>query len=678
MNKYLSILVTTSILGFGAEEPSTVVDKLVTDMTNLSHMAEAIKMNETFQPYIVSVFQGHELESIGVTSLQEALELVPGVDIATNNMDNKRAIFRGSNPFAYGQSKLFIDGVEVNNLFFDSYGSFLSMPIEMIKRIEVTRGPGSVSDGVNAYVGSIRVITYAEYLKNDNDIGKVVLKRGTYLYRMGGVTYRYRKGDLLLFTDAYYQKDNKSLLTGKDSLATGIYGPANTTLSKSGNAPLWLDNYAIGLQLRYKNFKLTGRTLCDKRGSAYGINGALPGKNDYTKFPTSYLQLIYDKEIDVSWHSIIKAGWIDSAFESSSKLLPNGFDAGGGIVYLNGFFAEHQAKQRTLYQTSSFEYRGYKNHVFNIGYYLEKAKTYKILTKTTNRLTGIGVVDYSQTFPSFDPNAKRDTYRLFLQDRFRYSDKWSIQYGINIEKVSHMKTQYNPRIAAVCQSDPVNIYKFIYSRSSRTPSWQELYTINNHAIVGNRDLKPETVNAFEAAYIHKFSVDAFVQLNLFYLHNSDQINNINADNQYRNTGSSNIYGMEAELKAPVGLHGTLYANYSYVYGKEDHSYPIANAARHMAKGYYLHQLTDKISIGMIGQYVGSKERVWYDYREKLDPYATLDLTIGYHDRRSGLRLQLSAKNIFDTTVKYPSPPYNYDDDFTQEGRTVMFTLSKAF
>ncbi len=679
MKNSINILCLLFVLNvYSSENKPDVVQKLVKEMTQIGQIAETIKMNETFQPYIISVFQGHELEAIGVTNLQEALELVPGVDVATNNMDNKRAIFRGSNPFAYGQSKLFIDGVEVNNLFFDSYGAFLTMPIEMIKRIEVTRGPGSVSDGVNAYAGSIRVVTYAEDIKNEEETGKIVLKRGTYLYRMGGVAFRQKRGNFSLFADAYYQKDDKFLFAGKDALSTGVYGSTNTLLSKSGDAPLWLDNYALGLQLRYKSLKLTGRTLSDKRGSAYGINGSLPEKNDYAKFPTSYLQLVYDTEMVSSWHGVIKGGWIDSAFESSSKYLPEGFDAGNGIVYPNGFYGYLQAKQRTLYQTSFVEYFGFDSHVFKFGYYLEKAKTYKVQTKTINRITGNGIVDYSNTFPFFDPNAKRDTYRLFLQDRYKFSDKWSIQYGVNIEKVSHMKTQYNPRIAAVCQSDPVNIYKFIYSRSSRTPSWQELYTINNHAIVGNRGLKPETVNAYEVAYIHKFSVDSFVQLNLFYLHNSDQINNINADNQYRNTGSSNIYGMEAEFKTPVGLHGTLYANYSYAYGKEDHKYPIANAARHMAKGYYLHQLTDKISVGTIGKYVGSKERVWYDYRKKLDSYATLDLTVGYHDRRSGLRLQLSAKNLFDATVKYPSPPYNYDDDFTQEGRTVMLTLTKAF
>jgi len=101
-----------------SESTSHWMQEIVTEMKKVEAIAESIKMNEPYQPYIVTVFLGKDLERIGVSNLQEALELVPGVDIATDNMDNKRAVFRGSNPYAYGQSKLFIDGVEVKLINF--------------------------------------------------------------------------------------------------------------------------------------------------------------------------------------------------------------------------------------------------------------------------------------------------------------------------------------------------------------------------------------------------------------------------------------------------------------------------------------------------------------------------------------------------------------------------------
>ncbi len=125
------------------------------DLQTFSHIANLSKENEFFQPHILSVYKGDELEQLGVQTLQEALWLVPGVDVYADNMGIAYPVFRGSNPIAFGQTKLFIDGVLVNNVFGDHYTQYMHMPIELIKRIEVVRGPGSKSEGINAYAGSI-------------------------------------------------------------------------------------------------------------------------------------------------------------------------------------------------------------------------------------------------------------------------------------------------------------------------------------------------------------------------------------------------------------------------------------------------------------------------------------------------------------------------------------------
>ncbi len=653
------------------------IDSIVDDMQKISYLAEKVKMNEPYQPYIVTVFQGPEMERIGVTNLKDALELVPGVDMATDNLDNKRAIFRGSNPSAYGQSRLFIDGVEVNDLFIDGYGMYLDMPIEMIKRIEVTRGPGSVSDGYNAYAGSIRVFTYAQNsFESEEDHDRIVIKGGSYEYRMGGFIKNYQKNDLSLHAQFYYQRDDKYLPAGPDALATGIYGPRNVSLARSGSAPLWMKNSMLQMTLRYKDTTFRAGYLYDKRGSAYGINGALPDPDDSMRMPQKYMEADYHPSMK-KWQIHIKAGWKDSQFKSESHLLPAGFSTSSGVVYKDGFYGEHEAKLRRFYQTSYGSYRGWSNHSLSAGYYIDYTKTYKVITKTTDRRDGIGMVDYSRAAPFSDPDAYLRAKRLFVQDRYDYSDKLSLQAGVNIEKVTHMKVQYNPRLSLVYQADGYNIYKAIYSRSSRSPSWQELFTINNHARVGNLALEPERVDAFEAAYIHKMGTDSFLQVNIFYLRNDKQIDNNNAEHEYRNASDSKIYGMEVECKTPIGLDDALYMNYSYVYGKQNGDDPLANAAHHMAKGYYLHRLSGALDMALVGKYVGSKERMRGDPRSKLDSYATLDIAFGYHNG-DDLKVRFGMQNLFDADVRYPSVAYNYMNDYPQEGRRVMITLLKGF
>ncbi len=87
-------------------QTNDILNSISQDMNRFNTVATVTKQNEHYQPYIISVFKGKELEKLGVLNLQEALQLVPGVDMATDNMNIKTPIFRGSNSLGYGQSKL--------------------------------------------------------------------------------------------------------------------------------------------------------------------------------------------------------------------------------------------------------------------------------------------------------------------------------------------------------------------------------------------------------------------------------------------------------------------------------------------------------------------------------------------------------------------------------------------
>jgi outer membrane receptor protein involved in Fe transport len=672
-------------------EESSVMAEIAVDMEHFSEIATITKQNEQYQPYIISVFQGKELEKLGVSNLKEALELVPGVDIATDNADIKTPIFRGSNPLAYGQSKLLIDGVLVNNVFLDSYSEYLRLPINIIKRIEVIRGPGSKTDGINAYAGSINIITYAEQFEGLESNDKVFAKAGSYDYLAGGFVKTFTVDELTLFTDFYYQKDDKYLPVGPDAASTGIYNfiaPGytidNTALSKSGEAPLWMENYSLGINLKYKEFSLTARTLYNKQGSAYGINYLLPEDKDYVKLPSHYAELGYDKQIG-NYRAIIKAGTKFEDFYSQSKLAPDGLEfpslsdpAFTKTVFPDGFYGIHEAKQRTFYQSSYLKYSGFDDHYLSVGYRISKEETYEVVTKTTDRDTGTGLTDYSETLPFFDEDAERETLILSVQDRFDYSDSLSFLYGVNFEHNSHCSAQFDPRVSMVYQADAENIFKAIYSKSHRNPSWQELYTLNNSARRGNPSLKPERVDAIEAAYIRKFSSDSYLQADVFYLVNKAQINKANPQNEYRNEMDTEIYGFEVEFRGNITQDDKLYANYSYVDGRDDEGNPLANVAKHMAKGYYTYDLSNYLSASTIVKYVGTKERVSGDLREKLDDYLTVDAAVRYENPLYDFSLTLSVKNLFDASVKYPSQPYTYQEDYPQEGRNFLVVFSKEF
>ncbi len=697
-----SLVTAFLLLGFSTNiyaEKNEVINIISDDMKHYNKVATITKQNEHYQPYIISVFYGKELEKLGISNLKQALELVPGVDMATDNTNIQTPIFRGSNPLAYGQSKLFIDDVLVNNIFFDAYPEYLSFPIEMIKRIEIVRGPGSKTDGVNAYAGSINVITYAEDFKGFDTKDKLIFKYGSYDYKMGGFFKTIKTEELKVFIDFFYQQDNKKLSSGPDGLSQGAFsnstlGIDNSAFSRSGDAPLWLKEYSLGVNLEYKNFFAKMRLLNHTQGSAYGINLALPQDDDRVKLPNNYLELGY-KKTTASYSLEIKGGIKEDAFDSKSKLLPDGvefidmltFDTNGTVIpvtFSDGIYGEHYAKQRMLYQSSYLKYKAIQGHTFTLGYRYTKENTIEMRSKLSNWANGdAALVDYTDTYPFFDKNAKRDTIVYSLQDEFNYSPALSFVFGFNYEQTTYKDAGFEPRVSMVYQYDYNNIFKVMYSKSHRNPSWQEMFTKNNHSRIGSTDLNPERVEAYEFAYIRNFSADTYIQSNIFYLANKDQIYNSVTDANYRNVLDTNIYGLELEYKGHITSVDQVYVNYSYVTGRahikdEDRTESLANIAHHMAKAYYIYNLNSALSLSSLLKYIGSKDRVSTDTREKVDAYTTLDLSATYKNIQDDYKITLSLKNLFDENVKYPSPPNTYVEDYTQEGRNFLVTFVKEF
>ncbi len=654
--------------------------ELQKQIAKYDYIVEQTKENEFYQPFITSVYKGRELEKVGVQTLKDALYLIPGVDIALNNFDIKTPIFRGSNPFAYGQTKLFIDGVLVNDVMVESFSQYLDMPIELIKRIEVIRGPGSKTEGINAYAGSIYVVTYAENY-DDIDRSRLFVKGGSNLLRSVGFYHNYKERDLSLYSEFYVVRDDCQTFAGPDVFATGIFGDVNKPLARSGLIPLWLKNYSFALSLRYKEWSLKLRNNYYKHGGAFGISYAIPNREDFYRYPSRYGELSYEKSLG-SFKWKWRGGVRYDSFESHSQVAPAGLVYpnpfnGEAVSFKNGFYGIYEAKQRTLYTQLTLSYRLPRHHI-RWGGYLSKEETYKVRTITTDRTAKDGLVDYSWKWPFLDPDAYRNSQILYVSDEISLCENLSFYVGLNLEKNTQVHWRLNPRVSAVYIASSSDIFKLLYSRSHRNPSWQELFTINNRTKVGNRALKPEVVDAVEASYIKKLGVDDYLQVSLFWLKNRDVINNINSERKFVNAHSETLYGLEIEWEQMITNSLKAYANYSYVYGKCGCDKVLPNIARHMAKFYLLKEVTSYFDLSLAFRYVGDKDRLWFDKRKKLQSYSVTDLTMELHSDEDS-EFFLSIKNLFNNKIAYPSPPNTYINDYPlDDSRSLIIGYRRVF
>lgn len=114
-------------------------------------------------PGSVSVITAEQIEDFGFESILDMLRLVPGADVVYTMMGRKVG-FRsaGDNPFS-GEVNFRIDSISYNSADksgFPQHPGYLSFfPVEMIKQVEVIRGPSSPVWGDYNFWGTVNMVT---------------------------------------------------------------------------------------------------------------------------------------------------------------------------------------------------------------------------------------------------------------------------------------------------------------------------------------------------------------------------------------------------------------------------------------------------------------------------------------------------------------------------------------
>jgi len=653
---------TTTILLAGND----VASSLLQDMSDTTEIATQTNQNIDYQPFILSILHGKELSKLGYTTLGEALTLIPGVDIATNTMNNRTPIFRGSNPLAYGQSTLIIDGYAVNDHFFSNYNAYLDFPIELIERIEVVRGSGSFIEGVNGYAGTINVVTYAKNTTTKGQSGLVFSHVGSnQANRLGGWN-RYYGDNWNLSVDAFTQSHN-------------LHTPASVTdsLGFTSNADLGMDEKGLGFTLGYEKLELNGRINQYQSGSAFGNLNVLPNPDGKLQQPSWYIQGKYTLPLAQNSNLILNASIGQDSWKSDSRALPNGScynpktgavalcsmlsNSTGYTAYSDGYWAALMLESRRISGGAVVHYNGLDSHKLSLGSELSWDEAIDMYT-IGNKIPSLGVQDYTVTLPFFNANAaKRKTANIYLSDSITFSNTLAAAATVGVMRTSDICQHSYGRISTVYQPTFNNIFKVMVSDGVRYPSFQEMYVTKSAYAAGNINVEPEHVLSLETQYLYKLSSDLTTGINLFYLKNTSQI--VRDDTgMFQNLGQNIIHGLEAELHGHISSTDYINFSYSYIRGEISNNNEQADlpfAASHLVKAAFIHEFEDTYSLGIVGNYIGSKKRQELDTREALGDSYTLDLSLGWNmDTQKGCYVQAIAKNITDTIIRYPVAVFN--------------------
>jgi outer membrane receptor for ferrienterochelin and colicin len=127
-------------------------------ISSLISVATKKSLSARNTPGIVTLITEEEIRRSGAHDMIDVLRLVPGFDLALDEEGRIGIGIRG-NWANEGKVLLMIDGQEMNEIYTANLYLGNHYPVNFIKRIEIIRGPGSVTYGGFAAFGVINIIT---------------------------------------------------------------------------------------------------------------------------------------------------------------------------------------------------------------------------------------------------------------------------------------------------------------------------------------------------------------------------------------------------------------------------------------------------------------------------------------------------------------------------------------
>ncbi len=188
-------------------------DLLDIEVTSVSRRAEQLATSAA----AVYVLSGEDIRLSGARSLPEALKLVPGLHVAQIDGQRWAIAARGFNGNISDKLEVLIDGRSVYSpLFSGTFWDAQDVFLPDIDRIEVIRGPASITWGSNAVNGVINIVT-----KRAEDTQGALAYAGGGDEQTGfaGARYGGRAGDSAYWRayTRHWQRDALVTTTGADA-----------------------------------------------------------------------------------------------------------------------------------------------------------------------------------------------------------------------------------------------------------------------------------------------------------------------------------------------------------------------------------------------------------------------------------------------------------------------------
>jgi len=611
----------------------------------------ATKFNQeaTKAPAIVSVILSDDIELWGYQSVADALKQVPGLYGLNDYLGYNYGV-RGINAGQNAYSRIFkvmINGVPVP--FRADSTNFLGpelIPIGIVERIEVVRGPGSALYGENAFMGIINIIT-KDAKKNQTKLG---LQLGKNDYINTSVTVGIQSENWSINLAA------NTLNEHYDGLQLPQVSPKFNTFSETSSDNTHIQPQSLYADWRYQQDELTHNLMLSYSHldtvAEFLDFGALSHENrvSLNKFHSHY-KLNWNYSQYSQWRTSV--GYSHGEPSSDERL-----SLGQATSFPKREFEFDVIDFSTEWHTQTNRKSAY---IFGLDYAYDDETLIQIktvdsvsgnetlLTAPSRKYTLKNIGGYAQYIKNLDDNTlltlnlRRDEHNL---------------YGSNT----------NYRVGLVKAFSRTLTTKFLIGSSFKAPAAMQLYALPLYpgGVIGNPELLVEEAVTLETeiSWFAASNLALTVNLWLNEIDNKVELLPTGANVQPVNSGKQEGAGVETELKWLVGSHAFI-ANLAYqnTDNKTETLFQgtlVSPTAMYpQLTGYlrYQYQINDDERVGLAWQYASERRASNSNIRENLlQPYQLDEYSqfrVSYAKQLNRFALHINLDNLFDEDYAEP-------------------------
>ncbi len=646
-------------------------DAILGDIDSIS-IATGREQSIQAAPAVATVITAKEIKDTGARNIADILSQVPGFHIGISPV-NLSPIYVGRGfTSLFNQGVLFLVDGQPRELLGE-------IPLDMIDRVEVIRGPGSSLYGADAFLGVVDIITKKEASGEQSvslsagtfDTQDVRLLLNTTLANwnvVGGFEYFETDGH-----EPYIAQDLQSLVD--QALGTmSSFAPGDANSGKK--------NYS--LMVNMSNDTTNARIRLYDSDNEMGI-GAGASLDPFGMVNLKGTDITLTQHIEVLNGLTANATLDYSQIEIESSDI-HYFPPGAFFIFENGVINNSDSRQQIARGTLDFMYSAINNHYLylGVGYennqfsMLDESRNYNV---TDDGLEPLGSMQDTQDNSLLgDKNLERHLAFVYVQDDWRVLPDWTLTYGARLDRYDEFGTTINPRAVLVWAARYNLTLKLLYGTGFREPTYLETNSRQIPALRGNADLSPEEITEFEFAIEYQPVSTFLSRLNLFRNKTDKQIRAQNIGGAFRpeNVGDQTGEGIEVEAWWDMTQRTSLNGYYAYQNNTDETTNRDAGYAPHHRAFLSLIHQTPQWHFNTRVTYVGDRDRVANDSREKkVGTYALVDVLLS-RTLTPNYKISVDVRNVFDKNAEEAGPGSVFPSDIPLPGRSFYTTVTGNF